>query len=182
MPTRSCPAGRWGPRPDHNGAGEGDAEGALHPPGLQDHVPHGTEMRLPPIGPGRHLLGLGRIRLPGGQGDPVQVGVGVGLAQLVAGRPGHHHLERHMPRGGVGLAACASRTSRAPRALTAHTTGLAWRPSTTGACGLVATGAFRGLGVLLGQSGPGLVLALGWCRISGDHAVNETCISVQGTN
>ena len=29
------------------------------------------------------------------------------------------------------------------------------------ACGLVATGAFGGLGVLLGQSGPGLVLALG---------------------
>ena len=41
---------------------------------------------LPPIGPGRHLLGPGRIRLPGGQGDPVQGGVVVGVAQLLAGR------------------------------------------------------------------------------------------------
>ena len=38
---------------------------------------------------------------------------------------------------------------------------LARCPSTAGACGLGATGAFGGLGVLLRQSGPGLVLALG---------------------
>ena len=86
-------------------------------------------------------------------------GVVVGVAQLVAGRLGHHHLARHMPLGGAGLP--ASRTSRALRPLTAHTAGLAWCPSTAGACGLVATGAFGGLGVLLRQSGPGLVLALG---------------------
>ena len=83
----------------------------------------------------------------------------MGVAQLVAGRLGHHHLARHMPPGGARLA--ASRTSRALRPLTTHTAGLAWRPSTAGACGLVATGAFGRLGVLLGQSGPGLVLALG---------------------
>ena len=153
------PRRQVGPPPEHNGAGEGDAEGALHPPRLQLHVPHGTEVPLPPIRPGRHLLGPGRIRLPGGQGDPVQGGVGVGLAQLVAGRLGHHHLARHMPPGGAGLA--ASRTPRALRPLTAHTAGLAWCPSTAGACGLGATGAFGGLGVLLRQSGPGLVLALG---------------------
>ena len=82
-----------------------------------------------------------------------------GAAQLVAGRLGHHHPARHMPPGGAGLA--ASRTSRALRPLTAHTAALAWCPSTAGACGLVATGAFGGLGVLLGKSGPGLVLALG---------------------
>ena len=56
-------------------------------------------------------------RAPGGQGDPVQGGVGVGLAQVVAGRHGHHQLARHMPRGGASLAAGACRTSRAPRAL-----------------------------------------------------------------
>ena len=177
------PRRQVGQPPDHNGAGEGDAEGALHPPGLQHHVPHGTGMPLPPIGPGRHLLGPGRIRLPGGQGDPVQGGVGVGVAQLVAGRLGHHHLARHMPRGSARLA--ASRTSRALRPLTAHTAGLAWRPSTAGACGLVATGAFGGLGVLLGQSGPGLVLALGvvpniW-RPSGERDL-QMCGGVQGTN
>ena len=86
-------------------------------------------------------------------------GVVVGVAQLVAGRLGHHHLAHHMPPGGAGLA--ASRTARALRPLTAHTAGLAWCPSTAGACGLVATGAFGGLGGLLGQSRPGLVLALG---------------------
>ena len=93
----------------------------------------------------------------GGQGDPVQGGVGVGLAQRVAGRLGHHHLARHMPPGGAGLA--ASRTPRALRPHSAHAAGLAWCPSTAGACGLGATGAFGGLGVLLRQSGPGLVLA-----------------------
>ena len=55
-------------------------------------------------------------------------GVVVGVAQLVAGRLGHHHLARHMPPGGAGLA--ASRTPRALRPLTAHTAGLAWCPST----------------------------------------------------
>ena len=82
MPTRSCR--QVGPPPNHDGAGEGDAEGAVHPPGLQHHVQHGTEVPLPPIGPGRHLLGRGRIRLPGGQGDPVQG----------AGRCGRHPTRR----------------------------------------------------------------------------------------
>ena len=58
-------------------------------------------------------------------------GVGVGVTQLVAGRLGHHHLARHMPPGGAGLA--ASRTPRALRPHTAHTAGLAWCPSTAGA-------------------------------------------------
>ena len=93
------PPGQVGPPRDHHGAGERDAEGALDPPGLQDHVPHGNEMPLPPIGPGRDLLGPGRIRRPGGQGDSFQGGVGVGLAQVVAGRHGHNHLACHMPRG-----------------------------------------------------------------------------------
>ena len=107
----------------------------------------------------------------------------MGVAELVAGRPGHHHLARHMPRGGAGLA--ASRTSRALRSLTAHTAGLAWRPSTAGACGLVATRAFGGLCVLLGQSGPGLVLALGVVpnirRPSGERDL-QMWGCVQGTN
>ena len=115
--------------------------------------------RCRPSGAGGTCWVQAGFRLPGGQGDPVQGGVVVGVAQLVAGRLGHHHLARHMPPGGAGLA--ASRTSRALRPLTAHTAGLAWCPSTAGACGLVATGAFSGLGVLLGQSAPGLVLALG---------------------
>ena len=85
----------------------------------------------------------------------------MGLAQVVAGRHGHDHLARHRPRGGAGLAAGACRTSRVPRALTAHTAGLARGPSTTGASGPVATGASGRLAVLLGQSGPGLVLAPG---------------------
>ena len=109
----------------------------------------------------------------------------MGLAQVDAGRHGHHHLARHMPRGGAGLAAGASRTSRAPRSLTAHTAGLAWRPSTTGACGLVATGASGRLGVLLGQSGPGIVLALGVVpnirRPRGERDL-QMWGSVQGTN
>ena len=149
------PLGQVGPPRDHNGAGVRDAEGALQPPGLQDHVPEDREMPLPPIGPGRHLLGPGRIRLPGGQGDPVQGGVGVGLAQVVAGRHGHDHLARHMPRGGAGLAAGACRTSRAPRALTARTAGLARGPSTTGASGPVATGAAGLVDVLV--FAPGVV-------------------------
>ena len=59
---------------------------------------------------------------------------------------------------GAGLAAGACRTSRSPRPLTA---GLARGPSTTGASGPVATGASGPVAVLLGQSGPGLVLAPG---------------------
>ena len=58
----------WNP-PDHKGAGEGEAEVGLHPLGLQGQVPHGREMPLPPVGPGRHPLRRGRIRLPGGEGD-----------------------------------------------------------------------------------------------------------------
>ena len=88
-----------------------------------------------------------------------------------------------MPRGGAGLA--ASRTSRAPRPLTAHTAGLAQRLSTTGTCQLVATGTFGELGVLLEQSGPGLVLALGVVpnirRPSGERDL-VMWGSVQGTN
>ena len=83
----------------------------------------------------------------------------MGLAQVVAGRHGDDHLARHMPRTGAGLAAGACRTSKALRALTARTAGLARGPSTTGASGPVATGASGP--VFLGQSGPGLVLAPG---------------------
>ena len=62
----------------------------------------------------------------------------MGLAQVVAGRHGDDHLARHMPRTGAGFAAGACRTSRAPRAFTARTAGLARGPSTTGASGPVA--------------------------------------------
>ena len=171
------PLGHVGSPRDHNGAGERDAEGAMHPPGLQDHVPHGREMPLPPIGPERHLLGPGRIRLPGGQGDPVQGGLGVGLAQVVAGWHGDDHLARRMPRATAGLAAGPCRTSRAPRALTARTAGLARGPSTTGASGRLA--------VLLRQSGPGLVLAPGVVANVRRPRVErhlQTGGSVQGTN
>ena len=58
-------------------------------------------------------------------------------------------------------------------------------PSTTGACGLVATGASGRLGVLLGQSGQGLVLALGVVpnirRPRGERDL-QMWGSVQGTN
>ena len=170
------PLGQVGPPRDHNGVGERDAEGALHPPGLQDHVPHGSEMPPPPIGPGRHLLGPGRIRLPGGSGDPFQGVVGVGLAQVVAGWHGQDHIARHMPRGGADLATGACRTSRAPRALAAHTAGLAQGPSTTGASGAVATGASGRLAISWGNRGRGLYLRRVWCRKSGDHAKNRAYI------
>ena len=74
MPTSSCPARRLPPPRTTMGQGKEMRRVPCTPPRLQHHVPHGTEMPLPPIGPGRHLLGPGRIRLPGGQGDPVQGG------------------------------------------------------------------------------------------------------------
>ena len=100
-------------------------------------------------------------------------GVSVGLAQVVAGRHGDDHLARHNPGTGAGLAAVACQTSGAPRAFTARTAGLARGPSTTGASGPVA--------VLLGQSGPGLVLAPGvvpnvWRpRVDGTYRRGEVC-------
>ena len=64
------PMGQVGTPSDHNGAGEGDAELGLRTLGLRGHVPHGKEMPLPPVRPGRHPLRPGRIRSPSGQGDP----------------------------------------------------------------------------------------------------------------
>ena len=97
----------------------------------------------------------------------------MGVAQLVAGRHGHHPLARHMPRGGAGLA--ASRTSRAPRPLTAHTAGLARRLPQPVPAGWSPPGPSGGSACSSGNRGRGLYLRLVWCRISGDHAVNGTC-------
>ena len=163
------PLGNVGTPDDHNGAGEGDAEGALHRPGLQGNVPHGREMPLPPFGPRGHLLRPSRRRLPRGEGDPVQGGVEVGGAQVVAGRHGDDHLPHGMPRIGAGLAVTPGRASRAPRALTALTAGLARGLSTTGASGRLAL-----LLALLHTSGQGFNRRRPWCRMSGDHAWNGT--------
>ena len=159
MPTSSCPAGRLDPPRSTMGQGKEMRRVPCTPRDSNSMSHTALRCRCRPSGPGGTCwvqAGSGclaaRVTRPKG-------GVVVGAAQLVAGRLGHHHLARHMPPGGAGLA--ASRTSRALRPLTAHTAGLAWCPSTAGACGLVATGAFGGLGVLLRQSGPGLVLALG---------------------
>ena len=77
----------------------------------------------------------GRIRLPGGEGDPLQGGIEVGGAQVLAGRHGDDHLPHGMPRTGAGLAVAPGRASRKPQALTALTAGLARGLSTTGASG-----------------------------------------------
>ena len=63
---RLLPLGQVGTPQDHKGAGKGDAEFGLHPLGLHGQVPHGREMPLPPVWPGRHPLRLSRVRLPGG--------------------------------------------------------------------------------------------------------------------
>ena len=96
---RLLPLEQVGTPPDHKGAGEGDAEVGLHPPGLHGQVPHGRKMPLPPVGPARHHLVPRTLRLPGGQGDPGQRGVQVAGAQVLAPRHGDHH------RGGGGFPA-----------------------------------------------------------------------------
>ena len=159
MPTSSCPTGRLDPPQSTMGQGKEMRRVPCTPRDSNSMSHTALRCRCRPSGPGGTCwvhAGSGCLaaRVTRSRG-----GVDVGVAQLVAGRLGHHHLARHMPPGGAGLA--ASRTSRALRPLTAHTASLAWCPSTAGACGLVATGTFGGLGVLLGQSGPGLVLALG---------------------
>ena len=172
MPTSSCPARRLAPHPPLDrvtlAARQPDPAWTQQvppgPDGRQRHLSAVWDMVLEPRG----VQGTFRISFP----CPT-LKVGVGVAQLVAGRHGHHHLARRMPRGGAGLAAC--RTSKAPQPLTAHNPGLARRPSTTGACGLVATGAFGGSACSSGNRGRGLKLRLAWCRISGDQAVNGTC-------
>ena len=104
-------------------------------------------------------------------------GLGVGGAQVFAGRHGDDHLARRMPRTGAGLAMASCRASGAPRTLTAPTAGLAWGPSTTGASGRLA--------VRLGVSGPGFELAPGAVpdvrrpRVERDL---QTGRRVQGTN
>ena len=101
--------------------------------------------------------------------------LGMGGAQVLAGRHGNEHLAQRMP--GVVLAAAPCRTSRAPRALTALTAGLARGPSTTGASGRLA--------LLLGQSGPGLEPAPGVApNVRRPRAERDlqTGRSVQGTN
>ena len=183
MRTSSCSAGRLAPPLTTMGQGKEIRKGPCTPRDSKTMSHTALRCRYRPSGPGGTCwvqAGSGYLaaRVTRSTG-----GVGVGVAQLVAGRHGHHHLARHMPRGGAGLA--ASRTSRAPQPLTAHTAGLARRLSTTGACGLVATGAFGGLGVLLGRSGPRLVLALGVVpnirRPRGERDL-QMWGSVQGTN
>ena len=100
-------------------------------------------------------------------------GVSVGVAQLVAGRHGHHHLARRMPRGGAGLA--ASRTSKALRpSLRTLPASLGVRPPPVPA-GWSPPGPSGGSACSSGNRGRGLYLRLVWCRISGDQAVNGTC-------
>ena len=179
MPTRSCPSGRWETPHDHNGAGEGDAEGDLHPPGVQGEVPYGCEMPLPPVGPGRHPLRLGRIWLTGGEGDPDQGGGEVGGAQVLAGQHGDDHLPHGMARTGVGLTVAPCGASRAPRGLTSLTAGLARGPSTPGAGGRLV--------LLLGrlhtgpgrESAPGVAANVWRPRVERDR---QTGRGVQGTN
>ena len=178
MPTSSCPAGRLPPPPDHNGAGEGDAEAALHPPRLQHHVPHGTEMPLPPIRPGRHLLGPGRIRLPGGQGDPV--------------KGGSLWASPNSSRDGWGTttsgATCplAVLASLPPERRERCDPSLRTLPASLGArlppvpAGWSPPGPSAGSACSSGNRGRGLYLRLVWCRISGDQAVNGTCMQMWG--
>ena len=124
-------------------------------------------MPLSPVGPGRHPLRPGWIRLRG-EGDPVKGGVEVGGTQVLAGRHGVDHLPRCMPRTRAGLAPAPCRASRALRALTALTARLPWGPSTTGAPGRLALP----LGRL--HMGPGRESALAVVPNVGDPAWNAT--------
>ena len=168
------PRRQVGPPPDHNGVGEGDAEGALHPPGLPDHVPRGTEVPLPPIRPGRHLLGPGRIRLPGGQGDPVKGGGSV-WASLNSSRDG---MGTTTSRATCPVAVLASlppeRPERRDPSLRTLPASLGGRPPPVPA-GWSPPGPSGGSACSPGNRGRGLYLSLVWCRTSSDHAVNGTC-------
>ena len=179
------PLGKVGPPRDHHGAGERDVEGALHPPGLQDHVPMAERRRCRPSGSGgtfwvQARSGCLAARVTWSRGGlvwawPKSSGDGMGTTTSRA----------TCPAGGAGLAAGACRTSIPPRALTAHTAGLARGPSTPGASRPVATGTCGPVAVLLGQSGPGLVPAPGVApnvrRPRGEqHLQMRGC--VQGTN
>ena len=169
------PRGRVAPPFDHNRAGEGDAEGALHPPGLQDHVPHGTEMPLPPIGPGRHLLGPGRIRLPGGQSDPVQGG-----SVWASPNSSRDGMGTTTSRATCPAAVLASlpvppeRPERREPSLRTLPASLGARPPPV-PTGWSPPGPSGGSACSSGNRGRGLYLRLAWCRISGDHAMNGTC-------
>ena len=125
------------------------------------HVPHGRQMPLPSVGPWRHLLRPERIRLPGGQGDPVQGGLGVGGAQVIAERHADDHLPRRLLHTGAGLAVAPCRASRAPRTLTAPTAGLAGvRPPPVPPGGSPCSS---------GNGSRGWYRRRAWCRMSGDH-------------
>ena len=100
----------------------------------------------------------------------------MGVAQLVTGRLGHHHLARHMPPGGAGLAACRERCDPSLRTLPAS---LGARPSPVLA-GWSPPGPSAWSACSSGNRGRGLYLRLVWCRISGNQAVNGTCMQMWG--
>ena len=151
----------------------------MYPPGLQGQVTHGKEMPLPPVGPVRHPVRPGRIRLLGGESDPGKGGFEVGVAQVLAGRHGDDHLPDGRTRIGAGLAVAPYGAFRAPRGLTALTAGLARGPSTTGAAGRLARLLGR-LHIAPGrESAPGVVANV---RQPGVKRYLQTGRSVPGTN
>ena len=103
----------------------------------------------------------------------------MGGAQVLAERHGDDHLPHGMARTGAGLVVAPCSASRAPRALTVLTAGLARGPSTTGASGRLA--------LLLGrlhtgpgrESAPAVVSNVRRARMERDL---QTGRSVQGTN
>ena len=131
-------------------------------------------MPLPPIGPGRHLLGPGRIRLPGGQGDPVQGGSLWASPNSSRDGSGTTTLRATCP-----LAVLASlppeRRERCDPSLRTLPASLGARPPPVPA-GWSPPGPSAGSG----NRGRGLYLRLVWCRISGDQAVNGTCMQMWG--
>ena len=174
MPTSTCPSGRLGPPLTTMGQGKEMRRVPCVPRDFKTMSHTAERCRCRPSGPdGTFWVQAGSgclaARVTRSRGE-----LGVGLAQVVAGRNGHDHLARHMPRTGAGLATGACRTSRAPRALTARTAGLARGPSTTGASGPVATGASGRSPCSSGNRARGWYLRRVWCRMSGDHAKNGT--------
>ena len=184
MPTRSFPAGRLAPPLTTMGLGKEMRKVPCTPRDSKTMCRTALRCRCRPTGPGGTCW--------------VQAGSGCLAARVTRSRGGSVWASPNLSRDGMGTttwrATCpAAVLASLPvpperperRSLTAHTAGLARRPSTTGACGLVATGAFGGLGVLLGQSGPGLVLALGVVpniRRPRDERDLQMWGSVQGTN
>ena len=174
MPTRSCPAGRLGPTLTTMGQGKEMRKVPCTPHDSTTMSHTAVRCRRRPSGPG------GTCR--------VQAGSGCLTARVTRSRGGSVWASPNSSRDGMGtttlratcpVAVLASlppeRPERRNPSLRTLPASLAWRPSTTGACGLVASGAFGGSACSSGNRGRGLYLRLAWRRISGDHAVNGTC-------